>query len=100
MITYYDTPNSLSEERVYEECLKIYTSTNGDEDAVIGYLSELASSVHSCPDRCDMWACLEYERLTQPLYEEKDIEEQYVILYPCSSQADDTEIKVYNDLWI
>jgi hypothetical protein len=50
MIDYFDTPNSMSYQAVMDEIINLH------EDEQLVYLSELASHIYACPDRCDQWA--------------------------------------------
>ena len=45
------------------------------EEAVIVYLSNIASNDFSCPDRCDKWACDFWEAFEDEIYEQWEMVE-------------------------
>jgi hypothetical protein len=44
----------ISLTRLLAKCREIYASKG--EDALLGYLADVASNNYKCPDRCDKWA--------------------------------------------
>ena len=59
MIDYYDLPDSLTFEELADDCEVM------SEEEAVDYLSELASAVWPCPDKCDSWACEQYNIMVE-----------------------------------
>ena len=53
MISPFDC-QGVDESEVYETAVKLLNLVG--EEGTIDYLSEIASNVWSCPDKCDIWA--------------------------------------------
>jgi len=65
MIDYFDTPGAMTFDEVMDE-----VSVMKEQEA-LEYLAELASSVYSCPDKCDEWAVKTLDDIDMMLAEDQ-----------------------------